>query len=171
MKKLSEKFITIFQPLLENSRFFRNARFGTKAEELRVCCSLFCVFPFPVPEDEAVSFEYLVQRQCWSRWVLCAIQHLICTKMKFYEITLLMFCVLEPQIPSGRGCKDEWIFRFLRHIGGKIVTSSHLERKDFKEPAESSSWGGFVWITMQPRVLLIYFFFSDDLLWGGEKRV
>lgn len=58
MKKLSKKFITIFQPLLENSRFLFNARFfGTKAEELKEFFAQFLSLPpSPVPEDEAVSF-------------------------------------------------------------------------------------------------------------------
>lgn len=149
MKKLSKQFSTIFQHLLENSRMFKCLVFGTKAEELKEFVAQFLSLPLPLYQRMKLFpflLEYLVQRQFWSRWVLCAIQHLISTNMNFRGIAFLMFRVLEPQIPSDKGCKDEWNFRFLRHIGGKIVTSFHLERRDFKEPAESSGWGGFVWI-------------------------
>lgn len=152
MKKLLKKFSTIFQPLLENSRFFLNARlFGTMAKEFKEFIAQFLSLPLPLYQRMKpfpFLLEYLVQRQCWSGWVLCAIQHLISTNMNFHKITLLRFCVLKPQIPSDRGCKGEWNFIFLKHTGGKIVTSSHLERRDFIEPAERSSWAAFVWIIM-----------------------
>lgn len=84
-----------------------------------------------------------------------------------------MFWVLEPQIHSDRGCKDKWNFRFLRHIGGKIVTSFHLERRDFKKPAESSSWDGFVWITMGsnlPCSLESFYFFQKNCYQEGKRE-
>lgn len=113
-----KKFNTIFQPLLENWRFFKCSVFWDQGRRIkRVCCSVLSL-PFPLYQRMKLFpflLEYLMQKQCCSRWVLCAVQHLISTNMNFHEITFLMFPVLKSQIPSDRGCKDEWNFRLLRH--------------------------------------------------------